>query len=79
MIHDRPDHDAEIAAALKVQQQQQARYDAIKYSGDSSSIIDAKFALNAANRRVLELRGRKEADRPVESVRNSSIFFSSNQ
>jgi hypothetical protein len=79
MIHDRPDHDAEIAAALKVQQQQQARYDAIKYSGDSCAIIDARFALNAANRRVLELRGNQAADRPVESARNSSIFFGSNQ
>jgi hypothetical protein len=79
MIHDKPDHDAAIAAALKAQQQLQAEFDQVKNGYDTCRLIDIRFALNAANRRVLELRGNQAADRPVESARNSSIFFGSNQ
>jgi hypothetical protein len=73
-----PDIDAKIAAALSERNRRQAEFDKVKHSYDSSSIIDARFALDGANRRLLELRGQKEADRPVESARNSSIFFGSN-
>jgi hypothetical protein len=79
MDHDKSDHDAEIAKAVRTREQLQARYDALKHGFDTCAIIDARFALNEANRRVLELRGNQAADRPVESARNSSIFFSSNQ
>jgi hypothetical protein len=79
MIHDKPDHDAAITNALASRDRLQAEFDQVKNSYDTCRLIDIRFALNEANRRVLELRGQKEADRPVESVRNSSIFFGSNQ
>jgi hypothetical protein len=79
MIHDKPDHNVEIAKALATRDRLQAEFDQVKNSYDTCRLIDIRFALNAANRRVLELRGNQAADRPVESARNSSIFFGSNQ
>jgi hypothetical protein len=75
---DHPDLDHAIAETAKKCEQLQTRYDAIKYSGDSCSIIDIKVSLTAAERQLRELRSAKEADRPVESVRSSAVFFSSN-
>jgi hypothetical protein len=75
---DHPDYDAEIAKAVRTRDQLQARYDAVKHGFDASSIIDRRHALNEAERQLRMLRGAKAADRPLESMRNSSIFYGSN-
>jgi hypothetical protein len=70
--------NAEIAKAVRTRDWMQAEYDKVKYSFDSGAIIDRRHALNEAERQLRMLRGAKAADRPVESARNSSIFYGSN-
>jgi hypothetical protein len=78
MSHDRPDFDHEIATALADRARLQAEYDAVKNGYNTFRVIQLRGAMAEATRRLCELRSAKEADRPVESVRGSSVFFSSN-
>jgi hypothetical protein len=77
-VYDRPDFDAEIAAALKTRQELQARYDKIKNTYDTCALIDAKVALANADRRLRELRGKKAAAQSIESPRSSAVFYGTN-
>ncbi len=77
-VYDTRDYDAEIAKALAARNQLQARYDSVKYSYDTSAIVDAKVALGEAERKLRELRRGQEAAQRVEPLRNSSVFVGSN-
>ena len=78
MVHDRPDYDAAIAAALKTQRQLEAEYDDIKNGYDTFRVIQLRGAMAEANRRLCELRSAKAADRPIEPRQSRAVFYGSN-